>query len=199
MPAAASFPCSRRRSRPDAYNDVVSPFPIDEQTVYSSISFLLVFLGLVGALIPVLPGPILIFAGALVFALSDGFERVGAPTLIVLGVLTALAWGSELALTTLFTRRVGANWKTVAGAIAGGLIGAGLINAALPLVGALFGAAIGAVVGVVAVERLINKRDWPEARRVSTQYLAGCLVGRVVEFSLCVLMAVIFASQAIGS
>jgi uncharacterized protein len=176
----------------------VTPFPIDERTVYSSLSFLLVFLGLVGALIPVLPGPILIFAGAVVFAMSDGFEKIGVPTLIVLGVLTVLAWGSELALTTLFTRRVGANWKTVAGAIIGGLSGAALINAVLPIIGALFGAAIGAATGVVTVERLINKRDWPEARRVSTHYLAGCLVGRVVEFSLCMLMALIFASQALG-
>jgi hypothetical protein len=176
----------------------VTPFPFDEQTVYSSISFLLVFLGLVGALIPVLPGPILIFAGALVFAISDGFDKIGVPTLIVLGLLTILAWGSELALTTLFTRRVGANWKTVGGAIAGGLIGAGLINAVLPLIGALFGAAVGAAAGVVLVERLVNKRNWPEARRVSTHYLAGCLVGRIVEFSLCALMAAIFAVQTLA-
>ncbi len=168
---------------------------LDSGTVYSTLSYLLIFLGLVGAIIPVLPGPLLIFAGALVYAVNSGFERVGVPTLVVLAVITVISYGSELALTTLFTRRVGANWKTVAGAVVGGLLGGIVINAVLPLIGALFGAALGAAIGVIVVERLINRREWPQALRVSRNYLAGCLVGRVVEISLCIVMIVIFLAQ----
>ncbi len=170
---------------------------LDSGTVYSTLSYLLIFLGLVGAIIPVLPGPLLIFAGALIYAANTGFERVGVPTMVVLGVLTVISYGSELALTTLFTRRVGANWKTVAGAVVGGLVGGVMINAVLPLIGALFGAALGAATGVIAVERLVNQREWPQALRVSRNYLAGCLVGRVVELSLCIAMILIFSSQVL--
>jgi uncharacterized protein YqgC (DUF456 family) len=169
---------------------------IDSQAVVSSLALLLIFLGLVGAVIPVLPGPILIFIGALLFAYNDGFARIGAPTLIVLGVLTVMAWGSELALTTTFTRRAGATWRTVGGAVVGGLVGGLLLNTVIPLVGALIGAASGAVLGVIAVERGLNRREWPEAWRISRTYLAGCLVGRVVEMSLCIVMIAIFAFQA---
>ena len=170
---------------------------IDSGTIFSTLSFLLIFLGLVGSIIPILPGPILILAGAAVFAVNDNFVRVGVPTLIILTALTALAWGAELILTTTFTRRAGTSWKTVAGAIAGGILGGLVLNSLLPLIGALFGAAIGAVIGVLVVERGINSRPWPEAMRVSRNYLAGCLVGRVAEVSLCLLMVLIFAVQAL--
>lgn len=170
---------------------------LDTTTIFSTLSFLLIFLGLVGSVIPVLPGPILILAGAIVFAVNDNFERVGVPTLVVLGVLTALAWGAELILTATFTRKAGASWKTVAGAMVGGILGGLVFNGILPLIGALLGAAIGAVTGVIVVERGINQREWPEAMRVSRNYLAGCLLGRVAEVSLCLLMVLIFALQAV--
>lgn len=169
---------------------------LDTNAIYSTLSLLLMFLGLVGAIIPVLPGPILIFAGAVIFAVGDNFTRIGIPTLIFLGVLTMLAYGSELALTTFFTRRVGATWKTVVGAIVGGLVGGVLGNAPVPILGALFGAALGAVIGVLVVERGLNRREWPEALRVSRNYLAGCLVGRLVELTLCIIMITIVAVQA---
>jgi uncharacterized protein YqgC (DUF456 family) len=78
----------------------------------------------------------------------------------------------------------------------GGLVGGLLLNTVIPLVGALIGAASGAVLGVIAVERGLNRREWPEAWRISRTYLAGCLVGRVVEMSLCIVMIAIFAFQA---
>jgi uncharacterized protein len=171
---------------------------IDSQSVFSSLALFLIFLGLVGAVIPVLPGPILIFIGAFLYAYNDNFTRIGAPTLIVLAILTVLAWGSELALTTTFTRRAGATWRTVGGAIVGGLLGGLLLNGLIPLIGALFGAAIGAVLGVIGVERGLNRREWPEALRISRTYLTGCLVGRVVELSLCVVMIAVFAIQTVA-
>jgi uncharacterized protein len=168
------------------------------ETIFSSLSWLLIFLGLVGAIIPVLPGPILIFAGALIYAINSGFEQVGIPTLVVLALLTALAWGSELMLTTYFTKRAGASWRTVAGAIIGGLVGGLLLTPLLPLIGTLFGAATGAVLGVLFVELKLNNRDRETALRISRNYLTGCLLGRVVELTLCVLMIGIFAFQALA-
>jgi len=86
------------------------------------VAYLLIILGLVGAILPILPGAVLIWLGALVWAWVDGFQAVGWPTLAVLGVLMVLAWTSDLVLTTLGTRKAGASWKAVAGAIAGGLV-----------------------------------------------------------------------------
>ena len=55
--------------------------------------------------IPVLPGPVLIWLGAFVWAWADNFTRIGWGTLIVLGVLALIAWGSDLFLTTVMSRR----------------------------------------------------------------------------------------------
>ena len=165
---------------------------IDNSWLFSSAAYLLMFLGVVGALIPVLPGPILILAGAIVYSLGVGAGKPGIPVLIVLSLMTAAAWGSELVLTMLFTRKAGASWRTVAGAVAGGLVGGIVLTPALPVIGTLFGAAAGAALGVVFVERVLNARPWDAAWRVSRNYLAGCLVARVVELGLCLGMITVF-------
>jgi uncharacterized protein YqgC (DUF456 family) len=163
------------------------------EVLWSSLGWLLMLFGLVGSMIPVLPGPILVLTGALVVAAGDGFERIGWPAVAVLVVLTLAAWGSELVLTTTFTRRAGATWRTVAGAVVGGIVGGASFSALFTIVGGLFGAALGAALGVVFVERVLNKRQWPDAWRVSRSYLAGCLLGRVAELSLSLMMIAIVA------
>ena len=38
------------------------------------ITFLIMLVGLIGTVLPIIPGTILIFAGALLYALVDGFQ-----------------------------------------------------------------------------------------------------------------------------
>ncbi len=167
------------------------------EVIWSSVGWVLMVLGLLGSLVPVLPGPILVLGGALVVAAGDGFDRIGWPTVAVLVILTLAAWGSELVLTTTFTRRAGATWRTVAGAIVGGIAGGMLFGVLFTIVGSLVGAAVGAMVGVMFVERVLNQRAWPDAWRVSRNYLAGCLLGRVAELSLSLMMVGIVAWQSL--
>src|SRR6185503_9744575 len=51
----------------------------------------LVILGVAGTVLPALPGAPLVFAGLLVAASIDGFQKVGWFTLGVLGVLTLVS------------------------------------------------------------------------------------------------------------
>src|SRR5687768_11672586 len=103
--------------------------PLDTMPFWSVVAFVLMAIGLAGSVIPVLPGPMLIWLGALVWAWADGFTRVGWGTLTLLAVLALAAWGSDLFLTTVMSRRAGASWKAILGAIVGGLVGAGLLSA----------------------------------------------------------------------
>ena len=75
---------------------------------WSALAFVLIAIGLAGSVIPVLPGPMLIWVGAFVWAWADGFTRIGWGTLIVLGLLALIAWGSDIFLTTVMSRRAGA-------------------------------------------------------------------------------------------
>jgi len=57
------------------------------------LSLMLVGVGMAGILIPGLPGTPLVFAGLLLTAWADGFQNVGIGTIILLGVMTAFAFG----------------------------------------------------------------------------------------------------------
>jgi len=160
-------------------------------------AYLLIVLGLIGSLLPIFPGPLLIWLGALLWAWADGFQAVGWPTLVVLAVLMVLAWTSDLALTTFGTRRAGASWKAVAGAIVGGIAGAILLSGVLPVIGTVVGTLLGAVLGILVVE-YYDKRNWGQAFQASTGYILGSLVARTLELFLSLLMIAIFIWQAFG-
>lgn len=149
------------------------------------------FLGLVFAIIPILPGAPMIWVGALVQAWSSHFERVSWPLLVILGVIALISQVSEFFITTMATRRAGATWKTVVGAMLGGLIGAAVFSVPVPIIGTFLGAALGAVLGVFTVE-LVRRQLLAPAIKTSVAYLTGCLIGRVVEVSLCLIMIAVF-------
>lgn len=158
------------------------------------VGYLLIVLGLIGAMTPILPGPLLIWLGALVWAWGDGFSRVGWPTLVVMGVLAAAAWLSDLLLSTLVTRRAGASWKSIGGAMAGGLLG-GLFLSALPVIGTLAGALLGALLGLWLVE-YNDKRNAQAAWAALRAYLSSILLSMVLEVIIALWMVSIFVWQA---
>ena len=84
-------------------------------TAFSLLLYILgcsaIVIGFSGSILPVLPGPPLIWLGALLWAWGNGFEKVGWPTLIVLGVLAVGALSTIPVIGTL----IGA----LAGAVAG--------------------------------------------------------------------------------
>ncbi|MCL5997493.1 MAG: DUF456 domain-containing protein [Chloroflexi bacterium] len=158
------------------------------------VSYLLILLGLIGAVVPVLPGSLLIWLGAFLYAQADGFRAFGWPTLIVLGLMVLVTWGSDLLLTTLITRKTGASWKATAGAIAGGIPGGLLLSGVFPLVGTVFGAIVGAVIGVLLVEYL-GHRDWRAAFDAARGYIIGYLASAALQLFLCLTMIAIFLVQ----
>ena len=56
----------------------------------------LVAVGLAGIVLPALPGTVLIFAGLLLAAWTDGFARVGVGTLLLIGLLGAVSYSIYL-------------------------------------------------------------------------------------------------------
>lgn len=175
------------------------PFSMNPADGLAAAGVLVMVIGFVGVFIPILPGPILIWVGALMWAISDQFLRVGWPTLIVMAVLMAGAWGSELALSSYFTKRGSSSWLTVLGAIIGGIVGGILLSPIIPIpvFGSVLGAMIGSVLGVIVVE-LFRWRQLRPALNASGHYLMGCMVGRLVELSFAFLMIGLFVWQASG-
>ncbi len=161
------------------------------------LALLLIFLGLVGAIVPVIPGAALIWLGAFVWALGENFQHVTVFTLVVLGILAALATLSEFWLTPLTQRRAGFGWKNILAAFVGGILG-GIFLSELPIVGTLFGAAIGSVLGTMAVA-LLERRNARQALNAGGAYLIGCALSAIVEVGVSLLMLLIFAWRAFFS
>jgi len=153
--------------------------------------YVLVAVGLVCSVIPVIPGPLIIWLGAFLWATGDNFETIGWPMLILLGLMALVAWGADLMFSTVLSRRAGASWKSIGGAIVGGIVGGILLGGSPPILGSLFGAILGAMIGMYLVE-LYDKRNRRSAAAAVRAYLASMILGAATEFGIAVAMVGIF-------
>jgi hypothetical protein len=134
----------------------------------------LVIAGLVGIVMPAVPGTVLIFAGLWLAAWADGFMRVGAGTLVVLGVVAAATYTVDMLAMAVGMKRLGA----VIGMVAGLFFG---------LPGLIIGPFAGAVAGEFTVHR-----DLVRAGRAGAAAWIGFIVGTVVKIGLAFTMVGIF-------
>ena len=127
-----------------------------------ALTLVLMVVGLLGSVLPGLPGVTLIFLSALVYALLTDFRTVGAAVLVALFIFAALALVVDFVATSYGARRFGAsNWGTLGGAI-GGIAGA-LVGLLFLGIGSLFGLILGTIAGVFLGEYL--KRNAPGPTR----------------------------------
>jgi len=176
------------------------------------VTLLVMLLGLLGSVLPGLPGVPLIFAAVLIYAYVTGFEVVGALVLVLLGLFALLAFVADLLFTAYGARRFGAsNWGTIGGSI-GGFVGA-LLGALFFGVGALFGLLVGSVAGVFAGEYLRRRErtpsagegakprvrsvrsrrgDWQRVSRAAGGVLVGYLFSTVAQGILGLLSVIVF-------
>lgn len=149
-----------------------------------SLAVALVAIGLVGVVLPALPGTVLVFAGLLLAAWADGFTRVGTVPLIAIGLIGAASYGVDFVAAALGAERFGASKRAMVGAALGTLFGL-----FLGLPGIIVGPFIGAVVG-----ELTLNTDWKRAGRAGLAAWIGFAVGIAVKVGLVFLMIGIFAT-----
>lgn len=143
----------------------------------------LVLAGLAGAVLPALPGVPLVFAGLLVAAWADDFQRVTWLPLVVLGLLTALSFVIDFAATALGAQRVGATRLAIAGALLGTVVGV-----FLGIPGLILGPFVGAVVG-----EMISHGKVEQATRAGLATWMGLIFGTLSKLALVFAMLGVFA------
>lgn len=142
----------------------------------------LILAGLAGIVLPAMPGTVLIFGGLLLAAWADEFMRVGAVTLIVLGVLTVASYGIDFAAAALGAGRLGASRRAMTGAALGTALGL-----VIGLPGLILGPFIGAVLG-----ELSTTRDLARAAGIGLGAWIGFIIGVGVKVGVAFLMIGIF-------
>src|SRR5829696_7331499 len=146
--------------------------------------------GLVGTVVPVVPGLVLIWAAALGYGIGEGFDGPGA---LVFGAITVVGLVGELAGVVLPRRAAGVagagRWSLWLGA-AVGLAGFFLV----PVVGLPLGGALGIYLG-----EHLRTRDPSVAWRATTATLKGFGLAALAQFGAGLAMVVLWLGWVIAT
>ncbi|HSD44057.1 MAG TPA: DUF456 domain-containing protein [Burkholderiales bacterium] len=148
------------------------------------LAVLLIVAGVVGTVLPALPGAILVFAGVALAAWIDDFARISGWTVVVLGVLTLIAWATDYVAAAAGAKRAGASRHAIVGAAIGTV--AGIFTG---LVGLVFMPLVGAAIG-----EFLAQKDALRAGRVGVATWLGMVVGTVVKVAIVFVMVGIFVA-----
>jgi uncharacterized protein YqgC (DUF456 family) len=146
--------------------------------------------GLVGTLVPVLPGIPLIYACYIFYGLISGWKAFGAVTLIIGGAITGFMILLDLYAGSIGAKRFGASRYGFWGAVAGSILGA--LAAGLP------GLIVGPVLGAAAGE-LIAGRSFREAWLSGWGTFVGFVGGSLVKVVVASLMIGAFIWQVLSN
>lgn len=152
----------------------------------------LMVVGVLGSVLPVLPGTVLVLGGVVLGAWVDGFAKVSPGALAFIGVLALLAWATDYVAAMLGAKKAGASRLAVIGAAVGTVLGV-----LTGFVGLLFMPLVGALAGEYWAQRrkLGGFQDAADhaaagrqAARVGVATWIGMLLGTVVKLVLTFLM-----------
>jgi uncharacterized protein len=144
---------------------------------------LLILGGLVGTVLPILPGIPMIFGGIWLIAALDGYQHLGAGWLLAIGVLGALGVLVDFVAAALGAKRVGASGRALWGASIGTVVGL-----FLGIPGLILGPFVGALVGELSAGTSVLR-----SAHVGAGTWIGLLAGTLVKLVISFLMVGLFA------
>ena len=159
------------------------------------LSLAAMFIGLLGAILPVVPGVGFIWIVILAYAVAERFATIDPITFFFLTVLGAIGVTTDLWMTQLGAKVQGASaWSLLAGLLLG-VVGAA-VGSLFFGVGLVPGAILGALLGIVLAE-FHQHEDWDQAIKAGGGWLLGCLLSDLIQLIIGVLMVLIFVWQVL--
>ncbi len=140
-----------------------------------TLALILFVLGIIGTLLPVMPGPILIWLGMLVYGLLTGFENLPLGFFILQALAALLVMAVDYVATAVGTKKFGGSKVSMWGAVIG--LFAGII--VLGPLGIVFGPFLGALVG-----EMLSGLPPDKAIRSSIGALVGLLGGLFIKLAI---------------
>ena len=131
----------------------------------------LIVVGLIGAIVPALPGIPLIFGGIWLIAGVDHYQHLGLWWLLAIAVVGVVGQMLDLFAGALGAKRVGASKQAVWGALAGTVIG---VFFGLP--GLLLGPFFGAVLGELSAGNSVLR-----STHVGVSAWVGLIFGSIIK------------------
>lgn len=144
-------------------------------------------LGLLGTVLPVLPGTLLVWGGIVLGAWIDDFSRVSTTTVAVISVLAVLAWALDYVAGLMGAQKAGASKLALVGAALGTVVGL-----FMGLVGVLFMPLVGAALG-----EYLARQDEGRAVKVGLATWIGIMVGLVAKVVMAFVMVGVFVGALV--
>ena len=146
------------------------------------LAVLMVVVGLLGVVLPAIPGAPVLFGGLFLAALVEDFVYVGPWTLAALAALALLTYVVDFAAGAFGAKRFGATRRGMVGAALGAIAG---LFFGIP--GILLGPFVGAVLGELSARRKLQ-----EAGRAGIGASVGLALGAAAKLALAFSMIGIF-------
>jgi hypothetical protein len=157
-------------------------------TVIASIAMVVTFFL---AFLPILPGPIVLWAIALVYGLLTGWAQLTVPGMVAISALMIVGMTSDYWLPLLGIKSQGASCNAIVGTIVGGLIGTFFIP--IPIAGTL----IGSMAGALLLE-LLRVGELRKALFAADFAMKTFFIGLAMEIVVNTLIVLVFFGVVLG-
>lgn len=160
-----------------------------QQILGLCITWLVMLVGVLGCVLPAVPGAPLVFIAALVHRLIFG-ETAGASTwmLVVIFLLMLFSLLFDYLASMYGAKKLGSSRYGIIGAVVGGMIGLIIFN----IPGALLGPFVGAFAG-----EIIGGKDWKDSGKAGFGATLGLLGGAVGKLACAMAMTGLFTVNVV--
>jgi uncharacterized protein YqgC (DUF456 family) len=173
---------------------------VDLNTLLQAFAFGLavafILIGIIGVIVPVLPGILLIWLTILAYAILERFQSIDWITFTMITLIALAAGTADIWMSLFGSKKGGASILSMVYGIVGAIIGFFALGIVAPLVGSLFGGILGYSAGVL-LGQYQKQRDWNLAIKASLGGLAGWGVATAIQFSAGMFILAIFVWQVL--
>lgn len=153
------------------------------------IGVIVLLLGIIGCVVPVIPGPVLSFAALLLISIPSGFTLYHPGILVGLGAAAILSQVLDNIFPVLSSKQAGAGKPGIWGSVIGMILG----TIFFPPLGVFIGAFLGALLG----EMLFNKEN-ENPLKAAMGVFTGTILGILIKLTISGVIAYFFISGARG-
>ncbi len=151
-----------------------------------------IILGIIGTLIPIIPGTLLIWLGVLVYAWHMGFSAFGIGAFLLISLIALVTGTADLWLPLLGAKGGGASTRSLLFGALGALLGTFLIP--IPVIGTIAGYILGLLFGEYQ-----KHGDWELAKKAGWSGLAGWGLATAVQIGGGILILIIFVIRVLAT